>query len=134
MADKGFYLPEVLFEMHRVGRSVRVAAIDPITHTEVILVAPAKLSLNDMKRVAARKLVYVMSKKQAAGRKRQESKRIGEDGEKTAFRPLSTPWACPERLWQVGRRIRDMVLMRRPEAISAARFAPPLKRLKTNAF
>ena len=66
MADKGIYLPEVLFEMRRVGRSVRVAAIDPITHTEVILVAPAKLSLNDMKRVAARKLVYVMSKKQAA--------------------------------------------------------------------
>ena len=62
MADKGIYLPEVLFEMRRFGRSVRVAAIDPITHTEVILVAPAKLSLNDMKRVAARKLVYVMSK------------------------------------------------------------------------
>ena len=68
MADKGIYLPEVLFEMRRVGRSVRVAAIDPITHTEVILVAPAKLSLNDMKRVAARKLVYVMSKKQAAAK------------------------------------------------------------------
>ena len=68
MADKGVYLPEVLFEMRRVGRSVRVAAIDPITHTEVILVAPAKLSLNDMKRVAARKLVYVMSKKQAAAK------------------------------------------------------------------
>ncbi len=66
MADKGVYLPEVLFEMRRVGRSVRVAAIDPITQTEVILVAPAKLSLNDMKRVAARKLVYVIAKKQAA--------------------------------------------------------------------
>ena len=69
MADKGLYLPEVLFEMRRVGRSVRIAAIDPITHTEVILVAPAKLSLNDMKRVAARKLVYVMSKKQAAAKR-----------------------------------------------------------------
>ncbi len=66
MADKGVYLPEVLFEMRRIGRSVRVAAIDPITQTEVILVAPAKLSLNDMKRVAARKLIYVLTKKQAA--------------------------------------------------------------------
>ena len=74
MADKGFYLPEVLFEMRRVGRSVRVAAIDPITHTEVILVAPAKLSLNDMKRVAARKLVYVMSKKQTAAERDKKIK------------------------------------------------------------
>ena len=74
MADKGIYLPEVLFEMRRVGRSVRVAAIDPITHTEVILVAPAKLSLNDMKRVAARKLVYVMSKKQTAAERDKKAK------------------------------------------------------------
>ena len=74
MANKGIYLPEVLFEMRRVGRSVRVAAIDPITHTEVILVAPAKLSLNDMKRVAARKLVYVMSKKQAAAERDKKVK------------------------------------------------------------
>ena len=74
MADKGIYLPEVLFEMRRVGRSVRVAAIDPITHTEVILVAPAKLRLNDMKRVAARKLVYVMSKKQAAAERDKKVK------------------------------------------------------------
>lgn len=74
MADKDIYLPEVLFEMRRVGRSVRVAAIDPITHTEVILVAPAKLSLNDMKRVAARKLVYVMSKKQAAAERDKKVK------------------------------------------------------------
>ena len=74
MADKGIYLPEVLFEMRRVGRSVRVAAIDPITHTEVILVAPAKLSLNDMKRVAARKLVYVMSKKQTAAERDKKVK------------------------------------------------------------
>ena len=74
MADKGIYLPEVLFEMRRVGRSVRVAAIDPITHTEVILVAPAKLSHNDMKRVAARKLVYVMSKKQTAAERDKKVK------------------------------------------------------------
>ena len=69
MADKGVYLPEVLFEMRRVGRSVRVVAIDPITKTEVILVAPAKLSVDDMMRVASRKLAYVIGKKQAAAEK-----------------------------------------------------------------
>ncbi len=74
MADKGIYLPEVLFEMRRIGRSVRVAAIDPITQTEVILVAPAKLSVNDMKRVAARKLVYVIAKKQAAAERDKKEK------------------------------------------------------------
>ena len=74
MADKGVYLPEVLFEMRRIGRSVRVAAIDPITQTEVILVAPAKLSLNDMKRVAARKLIYVLAKKQAAAERAKNEK------------------------------------------------------------
>ena len=72
MADKRIYLPEVLFEMRRVGRSVRIAAIDPITGTEAILVAPARLSVNDMKRVAARKLVYVMAKNQAAAEKRKK--------------------------------------------------------------
>ncbi len=75
MADKGVYLPEVLFEMRRIGRSVRVAAIDPITQTEVILVAPAKLSLNDMKRVAARKLIYVLAKKQAAAERAKNEKK-----------------------------------------------------------
>lgn len=74
MADKGVYLPEVLFEIRRVGRSARVAAIDPITGTEVILVAPAKLSLKDMKRVAARKLAYVMAKKQAAAKRDKKEK------------------------------------------------------------
>ena len=74
MADKGVYLPEVLFEMRRIGRSVRVAAIDPITQTEVILVAPAKLGVNDLKRVAARKLVYVMAKKQAAAERDKKEK------------------------------------------------------------
>ena len=74
MADNDGYLPEVLFEIRRVGRSARVAAIDPITGTEVILVAPAKLSLKDMKRVAARKLAYVMAKKQAAAERDKKEK------------------------------------------------------------
>ena len=67
MADKGFpkdvYLPEVLFEFQRVGKSLRVVAIDPITHTEVSMVASPKAALKDLKRVAARKLAYVIAKK-----------------------------------------------------------------------
>ncbi len=62
------HLPEVLFEMRKVGKTLRVVAIDPITQTEVTMIAPAKASKDDIKRVAARKLAYVISKKQAAER------------------------------------------------------------------
>ena len=64
----GVYLPEVLFEMRKVGKTLRVVAIDPITQTEVTMIAPAKASKNDIQRVAARKLAYVLGKKQAAER------------------------------------------------------------------
>jgi len=64
----GVYLPEVLFEIRKVGKTLRVVAIDPITQTEVTMIAPAKASKNDIQRVAARKLAYVISKKQAAER------------------------------------------------------------------
>ena len=44
MADKGtpkdVYLPEVLIEYRRVGKMLRVIAIDPITRIEVIMIAP----------------------------------------------------------------------------------------------
>ncbi len=70
MADKNFpkdvYLPEVLFELRRVGKSIRVIAIDPITKTEITMVAPYNAHQEDIKRVAARKLAYVIGKKQAA--------------------------------------------------------------------
>jgi len=60
------YLPEVLFEFQHVGKSVRVTAIDPITRTEVIMVAPAKASRKEVKHTAAKKLAYVLKKKQDA--------------------------------------------------------------------
>ncbi len=62
---KDVYLPEVLFEFRRVGKGVRVVAIDPITGTEVTMVAPHEADKEDVKLVAARKLAYVMAKKQA---------------------------------------------------------------------
>ena len=60
------YLPEVLFELKRVKKDLRVVAIDPITQTEVTMIAPHKANIEDIKRVAARKLAYVLRKKQAA--------------------------------------------------------------------
>ncbi len=70
MADKvspeDIYLPEVLFEFRRVKKTVRVIAIDPITKTEVIMVAPVDATREEIKRTAARKLAYVIAKKRNA--------------------------------------------------------------------
>ncbi len=67
MADKispeDVYLPEVLFEFRRVGKSIRVIAIDPITKIEVTMVAPVDATREEIKRTAARKLAYVIAKK-----------------------------------------------------------------------
>ncbi len=77
MAKKGspkdVYLPEVLIEYRRVGKMLRVIAIDPITRTEVIMIAPADTTKKAIKRHAARKLAYVLGKKQNDGDE-------GEDG------------------------------------------------------
>lgn len=56
-------LAEVLFEFHRVGNSLRVAAIDPLSNTEVTIVASARCGEYDMKRIALRKLVHVLGQR-----------------------------------------------------------------------
>ena len=56
-------LSEVLFEFRRVGTSLRVCAIDPDTRTEVIMIGDPKQSEGVLKRLATRKLIYVMRKK-----------------------------------------------------------------------
>ena len=56
---------EVLFEMQRVGKILRVTAIDPASGTEVIMVADPRQSMLTIKKVAARKLAYVIAKDQA---------------------------------------------------------------------
>jgi len=53
---------EVWFEMRRVGNIMRVTAIDPRTGTEVISIADPKQSQYVIKRMAARKLTYVLEK------------------------------------------------------------------------
>ena len=58
-------MPEILFEMRYVGRVVRVTAIDPATGTEVVSVGDAERGVEALKRVAARKLMYVLKRRRA---------------------------------------------------------------------
>ncbi len=60
-------LSEVLFEFQRVGKILRVTAIDPKTATEVIMVADPAYGDMAIKRLAARKLAYVIRKKKQQG-------------------------------------------------------------------
>lgn len=71
-APKDVYLPEVLFQLQRVGGSVRVVAIDPITGTEVTMVAPPSGELEGVKRIAARKLAYVIAKRREIASKKKD--------------------------------------------------------------
>lgn len=55
---------EVLFELRRVNnRCVRVVAIDPATQTEVVMIGDMRQGEVMLKRLAARKLQYVLKKK-----------------------------------------------------------------------
>lgn len=54
---------EVLFEFKRVGRILRVVAIDPQSAVEVIMIADPRQSGSVIKMLAARKLAYVLAKK-----------------------------------------------------------------------
>ncbi|MFC1672784.1 DUF6898 family protein [Pseudomonadota bacterium] len=58
-------LKEVLFEFQRVGNILRVTAIDPRSGTEVIMIADPKMNELVIKRLAARKLSYVIEKNKA---------------------------------------------------------------------
>ncbi len=54
---------EALVEFHRMGRQVKVSALDPVSLTEVSIIAPAGLGERLMTANALRKLDYVMSRK-----------------------------------------------------------------------
>lgn len=69
MAEQGrVRLKQVLFEFVRVGQVVKVNAIDPESGIEVSMVGDAKASSETLKRLAARKLEYVIAKRRAEGR------------------------------------------------------------------
>ncbi len=63
MKPEDVYLREILFEFHQVGKSVRVTAIDPRTGIEVVMVGAPKYGQEALKRLATRKLRYVIAKK-----------------------------------------------------------------------
>jgi hypothetical protein len=53
----------ILFEFQSVGSYVRIAAIDPVTNTEVMMVGDRKVGTQHLKLLARNKLVYVLNKK-----------------------------------------------------------------------
>ncbi len=68
MAEQGrVTLKQVLFEFVRMGQVVKVNAIDPETGIEVSMVGDANAGSDALKRLAARKLEYVIAKRRAAG-------------------------------------------------------------------
>ena len=58
-------MAEILFEFKRSGKVVKVSAIEPETQTEICVVVPADLSVDEMKLQAAKRVNYVLKKKAA---------------------------------------------------------------------
>jgi len=54
---------EVLFEIFRVGGSVKVSAFHAATMTEISIVCPATATEQQMKTLALQKLRYVLNKR-----------------------------------------------------------------------
>ena len=57
---------EIIVETQRIGASLRVAAVDVATGTEVVFQAPATASRASIDRLAASKLRYVLNKERDA--------------------------------------------------------------------
>ena len=53
---------EAIIEFHRLGNAVKVSAVDPVSLTEVSIIAPASLSERQMSANVLRKLDYVMTR------------------------------------------------------------------------
>jgi hypothetical protein len=53
---------EAIVEFHQVGRSTKVTAFDPVSLTEVSIIAPSGLGQRQMTDNALRKLDYVLSR------------------------------------------------------------------------
>ncbi|MDR3424537.1 MAG: hypothetical protein P4M13_05590 [Alphaproteobacteria bacterium] len=62
------FLREILMETKRIGAIQRIAAVDADSGTEVVFQAPASASPEEIRRIAASKLRYVMEKKEKAAR------------------------------------------------------------------
>lgn len=55
---------EAIIEFRRIGAALQVIAIDPATGTEVSMVGDPRLSQQELSRLAARKLQFVLNKQQ----------------------------------------------------------------------
>jgi len=53
---------EYLLEFHRIGNTVKVTAIDPVTGREAAIVGPVNAGKAYLSRTAVRKLQYVMNR------------------------------------------------------------------------
>ncbi len=62
MKPEDVHLSEVLFEFRRQGRQVRVVAVDPFTNTEITMIGDANAGNEMLKRLAVRKLRYVIAR------------------------------------------------------------------------
>lgn len=62
MKPEDVHLAEVLFEFRIIGNFVRVSAIDTRTNTEISMVGDPKAGEELLKRMAMRKLRYVIAK------------------------------------------------------------------------
>lgn len=60
-------LQRVLFEFTAVGNAVKVCAIDPQSGTEAAIVGDRKAGTETLKRLAKRKLEYVIARQTARG-------------------------------------------------------------------
>lgn len=63
MTSRPYKLTEVYFEFHKVGTSKKIVAIDPKTGIEITMIGAPGYSQDFLKRLAARKLEYVINKK-----------------------------------------------------------------------
>lgn len=55
---------EIIFEFHRVGKALKVSAIDTETMVEVSIVGDPGIGEEALKRAALNKLDYVMAKRE----------------------------------------------------------------------
>lgn len=70
MASSGdFDQNAVIFEFVQIGGSVKVTAIDPASFMEVSMVGSPRVSEMELKRLALRKLEYVLDKQASAATK-----------------------------------------------------------------
>jgi hypothetical protein len=57
---------DAIIEFQTIGQAVKVSAIDPVTLTEVSIVAPSSATERDMTAAVLRKLRYVLARRSAS--------------------------------------------------------------------